>query len=476
MACYAAPTGGRARLRRMKRLRDHFRQKSHSARPQGILVGAFLATILAGTLLLWMPFASASGVSVPFDVALFTSTSATCVTGLSVVDIGSVFSTFGQTVILSLIQIGGVGIMTVATFLLIMLGQRLSVRSESVLATSIGEEQSAHLLVLLRRTIAFALVIEGLGTAVLAWRHWTAGCTPWRAIGLGGFHAVSAFCNAGFSPLADNLISLRHDSVYLTTILLLIVLGGIGFLVLHNVSQVRFWMRNRLRRGRVTAHSRMVLQTSLGLILAGMLLVGAMEWNRGFAGLTAREKLLGALFHSVSSRTAGFNAVPMGGFSEPSRAITMTLMFIGGSPGSTAGGIKTTTFLVLVLTVIAMIRGSPATRYGVRAIPETIVRESIVIFLLGIGLVTAIFTLLLLTENPPAGGNAALPLLFETVSAFGTVGFSLDYTPQLSLAGRLLIVLTMFIGRLGPLTMVLIVGTAGRSDHIHFPEEEVVVG
>lgn len=460
----------------MKRLRDHFRQKSQAARPQGILVAAFLATILAGTLLLWLPIASASGTPVPLDVALFTSTSATCVTGLSVVDIGSVFSTFGQVVILSLIQVGGVGIMTVGTFLLIMLGRRLSVRSESVLATSIGEEQSAGLLTLLKHTITFALVIEGLGTAMLAWRHWTAGCPLWRAIGLGGFHAVSAFCNAGFSPLPDSLISLRHDGIYLATISLLIILGGIGFLVLHNVTQFRFWMRDRLRRGRVTAHSRMVLQTSLGLVLAGMLLFGAMEWSRAFAGLSVREKLLGTLFHSVSSRTAGFNAVPMGDFSEPSRVLTMALMFIGGSPGSTAGGIKTTTFLVLVLTIIAMIRGSPATRYGVRAIPETIVRESIVIFLLGIGLVTTIFTFLLLAENPPAGGNAALPLLFETVSAFGTSGLSLDVTPQLSLAGRLLIILTMFIGRLGPLTMVLIVGTAGRSDHIHFPEEEVVVG
>ncbi len=460
----------------MKRLRDHIRQKSRSARPQGILVGAFLAAILVGTLLLWLPFSSASGVSVPPDVALFTATSATCVTGLSVVDIGAVFSTFGQVVILSLIQVGGVGIMTVATFLLIMLGRRLSVRSESVLATSIGEEQSVRLLALLRSTIVFAVVIEGLGTAVLAWRHWTDGCTPWRAIGLGGFHAVSAFCNAGFSPLSDNLISLQHDAVYLTTITLLIILGGIGFFVLHNVSQFRFWMRDRLRRGRVTAHSRMVLQTSLGLVLVGTLLCGALEWNQAFAGLPAGEKLQGALFHSVSSRTAGFNAVPMCDLSEPSRVLTMVLMFIGGSPGSTAGGIKTTTFLVLVLTVIGMIRGSPATRYGVRAIPETIVRESIVIFLLGIGLVTAIFTLLLLVENPPAGGSAALPLLFETVSAFGTVGFSLDYTPRLSLAGRLLIALTMFIGRLGPLTMVLIVGSAGRSDHIHFPEEEVVVG
>ena len=460
----------------MKRLRNHIRQKSQAARPQGILVAAFLAAILVGTLLLWLPAASASGTPVPLDVAFFTATSATCVTGLSVVDIGSVFSTFGQVVILSLIQIGGVGIMTVGTFLLIMLGRRLSVRSESVLATSIGEEQSTGLLTLLKHTITFALVIEGLGTAVLAWRHWTTGCPPWRAIGLGGFHAVSAFCNAGFSPLPDSLISLRHDGVYLATIILLITLGGIGFLVLHNVTQFRFWMRDRLRRGRVTAHSRMVLQTSLGLVLLGMLLFGAMEWSRAFAGLTVREKFLGTLFHSVSSRTAGFNAVPMGDFSEPSRVLTMALMFIGGSPGSTAGGIKTTTFLVLVLTIIAMIRGSPATRYGVRAIPETIVRESIVIFLLGIGLVTTIFTLLLLTENPPTGGNAALPLLFETVSAFGTAGLSLDVTPQLSLAGRLLIVLAMFIGRLGPLTMVLIVGTADRSDHIHFPEEEVVVG
>ena len=460
----------------MKRLRDHIRHKDRAARPQGILAAAFLATILCGTLLLWLPIASASGTSVPLDVALFSATSATCVTGLSVVDIGSTFSLFGQIVILLLVQIGGVGIMTVATFLLIMLGRRLSVRGESVLATSIGVEQSASLLALLRSTIGFALVIEGLGAAVLVWRHLAAGYPLRRAIGLGGFHAVSAFCNAGLSPLPDSMISLRHDNIYMATIIMLIVLGGIGFLVLHNLTHFRFWMRDRLRRGRITAHSRMVLQTTLGLILAGALVFGALEWNRGFADMPVREKLMGALFHSVSSRTAGFNAIPMSSFSEPSRVITMALMFIGGSPGSTAGGIKTTTFLVLVLTVIAMIRGSSATRYGVRAIPETIVRESIAIFLLSIGLVATIFTLLLLVENPPTGGNATMPLLFETVAAFGTAGLSLDCTPQLSLAGRLLIAMTMFIGRLGPLTVVLIIGSAGRSEHIHYPEEEVVVG
>ncbi|NLF22157.1 MAG: hypothetical protein GX590_03265 [Lentisphaerae bacterium] len=445
-------------------------------RPQWTLVLAFLATILAGALLLALPMAGAGGRPVPFTDALFTATSATCVTGLSVVDIGTRFSRAGQIVIMLLFQIGGVGIMTFATFMLVMLGRRLSVRSESVLATSIGQGETIGILPLLRGTVLFSSVIEGLGALVLAWRHWEAGYTPARALYYGVFHAVSAFCNAGFSLYPSGLQAVYTDAGYVLTIASLIVLGGLGFLVLHNLSQYRFWRRDRHTRGRVNAHTRMVLQMSLVLTLIGTVLFALLEWNHALAGRSLADKGIGALFHAISSRTAGFNLIEMTRQIEATRLLTIGLMFIGGSPGSTAGGIKTTTLLVLVLTIRAIIRGRQTTLYGVRAIPETIVREAITIFLLGLAFVGVVFGLLLLVEAPAPGGAAALPLLFEAVSAFGTAGLSLDLTPLISPAGRWLLMLAMFVGRLGPLTIVMIVGSAGRSEAIHYPEEEVVVG
>ena len=445
-------------------------------RPQWTLVKAFLAVILLGALLLRLPVSGAAGRPVTLEEALFTSTSATCVTGLNVVDPGSRFSTFGQIVILALIQIGGLGTMTFATFLLVLLGRRLSVRSESVLTAAFGDNASGGILPLLRGTVAFSAVIEGVGTLLLAWRHWQDGYPPLRALYYGGFHAISAFCNAGFSLFPDNLVAMRGDPVYVVTIIGLIVLGGLGFIVLHNLNRYRFWTRNRMARGRISAHSRMVLKTSLVLILVGAILYTLLEWHHALADLSPAEKVLGACFQSVSARTAGFNLVTMPLQTEGSRLLLATLMFIGGSPGSTAGGIKTTTFTVLLLTIWAIIRNRNATHFGVRAIPETIVREAIAICLLSLFFAVGMFGLLLITEQPPPGSNAALPLLFETVSALGTTGYSLDLTPQLSWAGRLVIMLTMFVGRLGPLTIVYFVGAPGKEDHIRYPEEEVVVG
>ncbi len=450
--------------------------RHETKRPQWTLVKAFLAIILLGALLLRLPVSGASGRPVTLEEALFTSTSATCVTGLSVVDIGSRFSAFGQIVILALIQIGGIGTMTFATFLLVLLGRRLSVRDESVLTATFGDNHAGGILPLLRGTVAFSAVIEGVGTLLLAWRHWEDGYSPLRALYYGCFHAVSAFCNAGFSLFSDNLVAMRGDPAYVATILGLIVLGGLGFIVLHNLSRYRFWMRSRMARGRISAHSRMVLQTSLILILSGALLYAMLEWRQALAGRSSAGKILGACFQSASARTAGFNLVTMPLQTEGSRLLLIALMFIGGSPGSTAGGIKTTTFMVLLLTVWAIIRNRHATHFGVRAIPETIVREAIAIFLLGLFFAIGVFGLLLITEQPPPGSNTALPLLFETVSALGTVGYSLDLTPQLSWAGRMVIMLTMFVGRLGPLTIVYFVGSPSKEDHIHYPEEEVVVG
>lgn len=461
----------------MKLSKSNERLKERAARPQWTLANAFLGVILVGTLLLHLPFAGAGGQAIPLYDAFFMATSATCVTGLSVIDIGTRLSLFGQGVLLALVQIGGLGIMSFATFTLVLLRRRLSVHSESVLSVSFGEGEAAGgWLTLLRGAVLFTLVIEGLGTVLLTWRHWETGMPPLRAAYYGLFHAVCAFCNAGFSLFPDNLTGLGNDPFYGLTVCLLIGLGGLGFLVLQNLSRYKFWRRGRLARGRISAHSRMVLQTSLLLSMCGALLYAALEWNHALAGRGIPFKALGALFQSVSSRTAGFNIVDMAAQTEPASFLTMVLMFIGGSPGSTAGGIKTTTLTVLVLTAISMIHGRSSTLYGTRAIPETIVREAIAIFLLATFFIALTFGLLLITETGGSSVLTPLPLMFETVSAFGTTGLSLDVTPRLSGLGRLLIIIAMFVGRLGPLSIVLLVGSPGDGDHVRYPEEEVVVG
>jgi trk system potassium uptake protein TrkH len=445
-------------------------------KPQWLIAGAFAGTILIGTVLLMTPWASATGRWTDALTALFTATSACCVTGLAVVDTGTHFSFFGQIVVLALIQFGGIGIMTLGTFLLVLVGRRLSVQNEFVLINSFGIEEVRGLPSLLRRSLLFTLVFEGAGAAILAWRYIGTGYTTEHAAYYGIFHAVSAYCNAGFALHSDSLISFQSDPLYLGTICALIVFGGLGFLVIYNLSSFKFWRRNRKTRGRVSLHTRLVLVTTGLLLLSSTLLFLATDWNGAFAGMSTETKLTSAIFSAVSPRTAGFNVVPMESFSVAGRFLHIPLMFIGGAPGSTAGGIKITALVVLLLTIAAMLRGRRETHLNDRTIPLAVVREATVIFALSIFAVLFFFSLLLLTEAPTVGTDVSDRLLFETVSAFGTVGLSLDTTPTLSSAGRLVIILCMFIGRLGPLTAALVIGTQDVGQRIRYPEEEVVVG
>ncbi len=458
---------------------NHAKSRLATVRPQWILIAGFAVAILIGAILLLLPCASRPGSPPPAPVdALFTATSATCVTGLTVLDVEAQFSLFGKLVILLLIQIGGLGIMTFGTFLLVLMGRRMSVRNESLLASSLGGGETPNLRGLLNRTITFTILFEFCGATLLAWRHWRQGLEFSQAMFQGIFHAVSAFCNAGFAlfPAGASLTNCQKDVPYLLTVLGLVITGGLGFLVLHNLSRYKFWHRDRRARGRITIHSRMVLTATVILILGGWLAFALLEWNHALGNLSGPHKILNALFHAVTPRTAGFNSISTVAISEPGRLLTMVLMFIGGAPGSTAGGIKTTTMIVLLLTIVAMIRGRHVTLYRQRAIPETIVREAIVIFLLAIFFISAAYAGLLLTETSQSNPNTGIPLLFETISAFGTVGLSLDMTPTLSTAGRVVIIVAMFVGRLGPLTIALVVGRPKTGDRVRFPVEEVVVG
>ncbi|MEI7901849.1 MAG: potassium transporter TrkG [bacterium] len=449
--------------------------------PQWLMALGFLSAILAGAFLLTLPIANTNGRGTEPVAALFTATSATCVTGLSVIDIGTELTLFGQLVVLTLIQLGGLGITTFGTFLLVLVGRRLSVQNEFVLMSSYGIDEVNDLRVLLRWTMGLTFLIEGVG-AFFLWTRYLLHAPelqmppgPWPPVYYAVFHSVSAFCNAGFSLHRDNLIPFQSDPFFLGVMDLLIVFGGLGFLVLYNLITTKFWRRNLRMRGRVTLHSKIALMATLLLITIGAITFLCQEWDNTLKDLTLLNKITCSLFQSITPRTAGYNVVDMGQVTDATRFTTSLLMLIGGSPGSAAGGVKTTTMVVLIMTIFAICKNRSETVIFSRTVPNTIVREALVIFLLSVSTILTAFGILLWTETPLKPDDSS-KLLFETVSAFATVGLSINLTPTLSLAGQWVIIVCMYVGRLGPLAVALLIGTREENQRIRYPEEEIVVG
>jgi trk system potassium uptake protein TrkH len=449
-----------------------------SLTPHSLIALSFLALISIGAFLLWLPISSANGTSLPLVSSIFTATSATCVTGLVVIDIGTDLSLFGQLVVLILIQLGGLSVMTLSTFLLVLLGRRLGMQSEFALMDAYGVEGVKGLYSLLKWAIAMTFFFEAIGCLILHWRYQVlvpsmGDLKTWY---YAAFHSISAFCNAGISLHPDNLMGFQRDLWYLNVVNMLIVLGGLGFLPLYNLITIRFWKRDLRKRGRIALHTKIVLSATAVLIIAGTVLFLAQEWDNTLKDLPLVHKINSALFHSVTPRTAGFNVLPMSELSEGARYVTGILMFIGGSPGSAAGGIKTTTVVVLIFTVIAMCKRRTETSLFSRTISNLIVREALVIFFVLQVLILLAFGLLLHTEAAAGKSLDASKLFFETLSAFSTVGLTIDYTQQLSLWGRWVIIFSMYIGRLGPVAIALFIGREGDVMRIRYAEEEVVVG
>jgi len=447
--------------------------------PQWLIVKAVTILILIGTLLLMLPVSSQARQWTDPLTALFMATSATCVTGHAVVDTGTYFSFFGQLVLMILVQIGGLGFMTLATVLLVVVGRRLSIQSELTLTASLGIDESNELKAMLQRTIAFTLVMEFLGALILTFRFYWAHNFTWpTALYHGLFHSVGAYCNAGLALYPDNLIRFQTDPTILLTVATLIVMGGIGFHVLYNLSRFKFWQLNRIERGRLTLHTKMVCYSTVTLLLAGWILFLALEWRRTLAPLPWVDKMTCALFQSITPRTAGFNVVDMAEVNASTRFMTMILMFIGGSPGSTAGGIKTTTTLVLIFTCIAMIRGKRETTLFSRSLSVRVIEESSGILLLSLAVLALLFGALLMSESDLIlqGRFTTEALMFDTISALGTVGLSTGIMPTLTPVGKLLITVCMFIGRVGPLTVALVVGLKDTRQLVRYPEEDVMVG
>ena len=440
-----------------------------------LLVGSFAALIAAGTAGFLVLPGLWIGERASFVDALFMATSAVCVTGLSVLDVSGRMTFFGQLWLLMLIQFGGIGIVTLAALAAAALGRRMSLEAEEAAAgpTVVMPEGGPRALV--RSVVRVTLVIEAIGAALL-WLDWRSTLGNLGAIWPAVFHAVSAFCNAGFSIFRDNLVGFADDPITLGVIGMLIIAGGIGFLVFEDLQA-----RARGLRRRVTLHTRLALITTVVLLVGAMPLFLFFEWDHTLAGHGLGASIANAAFMSVTPRTAGFNAVDYEQISNPSLVLTLALMWIGGSPGSTAGGVKTTTAALLALLFVARLRGRESVSFANRSVPDSTVQRAVGLAVGAMLLLFAFVFALLFTEIPGddvvRNRESFVHLVFEAQSALGTVGLSMNKTSDLTPPGRLLIVLLMFLGRVGPLAVLeAMARRSRRKQPYRLGREDVLVG
>ncbi|MEW6077906.1 MAG: TrkH family potassium uptake protein [Thermodesulfobacteriota bacterium] len=446
--------------------------------PTRLLVGGFVATALAGGVVLSLPFSS-SGARVSFIDALFTATSAVCVTGLTVCDTGTTFSAFGQTAILLLIQLGGLGITTLSTALFLLFGQRTSLSAGEVVESNFLARPRGKLKTLLLQIFIWTVAIEAVGALTLLPAE-LARLPVLQAVWSASFHAVSAFCNAGFSLRPDNLMSARSNPAVILPIAGLIILGGIGFSVITELfDHLKERVRGRSAR-RLSLHTKTALTTTGLLLLAGTCGFWALESHNLLNGSNLTSRFLISFFASVTPRTAGFNSIDYLQATTATVFVTIVLMLIGGCPGSTAGGIKVTTLAVLFASARARLRGSRRARLFNRGIPQLAVDKAFsVVVLASVFIIAGI--LLLSTvgfSHLSRINNAGQPvgILFEVVSALCTVGLSTGITPTLTAGGKSILILLMFIGRLGPLTIAVAIARHEPAPAVRLAEEPIMIG
>ena len=441
--------------------------------PSQVLAAGFFGLIVLGTILLLLPFSSANGYSIGLTDAFFTSVSSVCVTGLIVKDTPNDFSFFGQIVIMVLVQIGGLGYMTSSTIFALILGKKIGLRERLIMKESLNVFSLEGLVRFTKAVIWTTFIIEGIAAVLLALRF--SYDVPFlHAIYLGIFHSITAFNNAGFSLFSDNLIQYRGDVSVNIVIMGLIILGGIGFIIFSDIY--------RYIKGEVVSlslHTKLTIITTVALILIGTILLFLFEGNNigTLHGLTIKDKVLASLFHSVSARTAGFNTLDVGQMASDSLFMLIILMVIGASPGSTGGGIKTTTFAIMIVALLSTVRGrQDFTAFG-RRLPVDLVAKAFLLTTMVSIIIIVSTTILLLVEN-----KSLIATLFEVASAFGTVGLSVGNGGILSLSaifsdlGKFFVALTMFAGRLGPLLMSIAIIKGTQTPSYRYPEEKVVIG
>lgn len=448
--------------------------------PEWLFVQSFAILVAIGTAgLLWLP-GLYSGPALGFIDALFTATSAVCVTGLAVVDTATYFSVWGQAWILLLIQLGGLGLIGITSALIAAMGSRLSLRTEMLAVPAFERLRGQKVTSLTAKTVKFTLATEAV-VALLLWLLWLpdfpAATAAWHAL----FHAVSAFCNAGFSTFSDSLVSQASHPAVLTLLSFAVVLGGFGYL---SAMELAAWFRGRskaLTRRRLSVHTFAAATCSAGLLGVGALLYAFLEWNGVLDGMGTLDALSNAWFMSVTARTAGFNSVGYDQLTNGSVLVTLALMIIGGSPGSTAGGVKTTALVILLALAVARIRGRRFVEIHHRSVPDGTVQRTISLLVLFFLVMVTANALLAFTEAPDeiaAARASFLPVLFEAVSALGTVGLSMGVTADLSEPGRAVVIATMFVGRVGPLAFFALISfrSAARTAIVRAAAEDVIVG
>ena len=440
--------------------------------PTRIFIFSFAAVILAGTFLLWLPFSAGRG-HLTFVDALFTSASAVCVTGLATIDMGKDLSFAGQVISLVLFQIGGLGIVTFSVMFFGMMGRGVSFKEREIMLSTFMHTPRRDFIVIAKWVLLSTFLIEGIGTLLLFVRF-SQDFSPAHAFYQALYHAVSAFNNCGYSLFSDSLIKYQSDVIVNLTVGGLIILGGIGFIVLYEV-----FARFRGLQKKLSIHSRVVLMMTAILLAAGALLFFLFEMDHILRGASVKTQILTSFFQSVVPRTAGFNTVDIGQLTNATILVMIILMFIGASPGSTGGGIKTTSFTLLLMMIWSRFKGSEDVNMFNRTIPREILTRTITIIFasaFSICLITSILLLAGGAENlhPTQGRHFFVEYLFETVSAFGTVGLSMGITAKMNDLQKLAIIVMMFAGRVGPLTLAFAWSTPKRG--LTYAEEQVMVG
>lgn len=445
--------------------------QSLNLKPAQVVLATFSGIILFGSFLLILPISAAPGKQISFVDALFTATSATCVTGLSTLSLTDNFSIFGQIVTLALIQVGGLGIMTLYSSLTILLGKSMAMRQKIVMQDLLEVSSLSDLLEMIIEIVKYTLVIEIWGGIILTVAFYFEGQEFGMAIYNGFFHSISAFCNAGFSLFNNSLEGFATNPMINTTISVLIILGGFGFIVLKEIKHaiVEKWSFVDL-----SIHTKVVIITNLALVVMGALVIFFSEFLHSLDSYPDLfDKIQVSLFQSVTTRTAGFNTISLNNLYPHTLYIVTLFMFIGASPGSTGGGIKTTTFAILIQSVSATLKGRKNVEFFNRTVPNQVVVRAISIIIISLILVS-MFIFLMMRIEPD---KSFMMIFFEVISAFATVGLSLGITPHLTVLGKFAIIILMFIGRVGPLTLVLAIGESSKEQgQVDYPTGRLMIG
>jgi trk system potassium uptake protein TrkH len=439
-------------------------------KPAQFVLITFGAFIVLGSLLLVLPVSAAPGKVITFIDAIFTATSAICVTGLSTISLNDNFSLFGQLVVLFLIQVGGLGIMTLYSSMTLLLGRSMGMKEQVRMQGILDISSMEDLVAMIVDIVKYTLIIELWGAVILTIAFSFEGYEFGEALYYGFFHSISAFCNAGFALFNNSLENFSTNPLISGTIMILIILGGLGFIVLKECKAAIIERKSFIL---LSVHTRIVLITTAALIFLGTTVLFFSEFLHAFNDYSIFDKVLVSLFHSVTARTAGFNTIGLNSFHAHSLYLISLFMFIGASPGSTGGGIKTSTFAILVQSVRSTLRGRKDVEFFDRRIPSSLVVSSTAIIIISLTIVSFFLLVMMKIETE----HSFITLFFEVISAFATTGLSLGITPYLTSAGKFIIVMLMFVGRVGPLTLALAIGQKSSIEgNLEYPESRVMIG